>query len=84
MLRRSMLIVSGMTRRARYPRTAATAAMPMPVLPEVGSMMVPPARSVPFFSASATIASAARSLTEPAGLKLSSFANKFAPQPNAF
>ena len=56
----------------------------MPVLPEVGSMMVPPAFSFPFLSASVMIASAARSLTEPAGLKLSSFANRFAPQPNAF
>ena len=39
-LRRSTLMVSGMTITARYPREAAIDARPMPVLPEVGSMMV--------------------------------------------
>ena len=43
-------------------------ASPMPVLPEVGSTMVPPGLSAPLFSASSTIASAMRSLMEPPGL----------------
>ncbi len=37
------------------------------MLPEVGSMMVPPGRSAPVRSASSTIDSAMRSLIEPPG-----------------
>ena len=37
--RRSTVIDSGMTRISRYPFTAATMASPMPVLPDVGSMI---------------------------------------------
>jgi len=48
--------------------TAATIARPMPVLPEVGSTMVPPGRRAPERSAASTIASAMRSLIEPPGL----------------
>ena len=40
----------------------------MPVLPEVGSTMVPPGFSAPERSASSTIDSAMRSLIEPPGL----------------
>ena len=40
----------------------------MPVLPDVGSMMVPPGLSCPLASAASTIASATRSLMEPPGL----------------
>src|SRR3546814_8818693 len=40
----------------------------MPVLPEVGSTIVPPGCSLPVRSASSIIASAMRSLIEPAGL----------------
>jgi hypothetical protein len=36
----SWLIFSGIVMMTRYPRTAAASAMPMPVLPEVGSMSV--------------------------------------------
>ena len=46
----------------------------MPVLPDVGSRMVAPGRSVPSFSASSIIASAGRSLIEPVGLRSSSLA----------
>jgi hypothetical protein len=46
----------------------------MPVLPDVASTMVWPGFSKPFCSASSTIASASRSLTEPPGLKASTFA----------
>src|SRR6266568_7434930 len=48
----------------------------MPVLPEVASMSVSPGLIVPRFSASTTIDSAGRSLTDPAGLLPSSFASR--------
>ncbi len=47
----------------------------MPVLPLVGSRIVEPGRSRPSFSAARTIQIAARSLTEPVGLRSSSFAH---------
>ena len=47
----------------------------MPVLPEVGSRIVQPGVSRPSASAARTIASAARSLIEPVGLRSSSFAH---------
>src|SRR6185369_17502688 len=61
-------MLSGMTRISRYPFTAATIARPMPVLPEVGSMIVPPGLRAPERSASSTMDSAMRSLIEPPGL----------------
>src|SRR5882672_1179408 len=51
-----------------YPRTAATSASPMPVLPEVPSIIVPPGLSRPFFSASSIMVMPMRSFTEPPGL----------------
>ena len=63
---------------------AATAARPMPVLPEVGSMMTEPGFSLPVASASSIMALAIRSLTEPAGLKYSSLARIFASRFSAF
>src|SRR6478735_2679836 len=48
----------------------------MPVLPLVGSRIVQPGRSRPSFSACWTIASAARSLIEPVGLRSSSLAHR--------
>src|SRR4051795_8467264 len=48
----------------------------MPVLPLVGSRIVQPGRRVPSFSACWIIASAARSLIEPVGLRSSSFAQR--------
>ena len=70
---RSLDMVSGMTMIALYPLAAAIIAMAIPVLPEVGSMMVPPAFSLPVASASLIIASTARSLMEPPGFPPSSF-----------
>src|SRR5262245_55673336 len=46
-------------------------ARPTPVLPEVGSTIVPPGRSSPDSSAASIMRSAMRSLTEPPGLKYS-------------
>ena len=46
----------------------------MPVLPEVGSRIVCPGAIAPFSSASSISAFATRSLTEPVGLRDSSFA----------
>ena len=74
-------MVSGMTIIMRYPRAAATEARPMPVLPEVGSMMTEPFFRRPFCSASSIIALAMRSLTEPAGLRYSSLARMAALRP---
>ena len=53
----------------------ATIASEMPVLPEVGSRIVEPGVSSPSFSACATMKNAARSLTEPVGLRSSSLAH---------
>ena len=49
------------------------------MLPEVGSTIVPPGRRSPLASAAATIRSAMRSLTDPPGLKYSTFASTVAP-----
>src|SRR6266571_5907887 len=51
----------------------------MPVLPEVASRMVPPGRSAPVRSAARTIASAARSLTEPPGFSHSALPRTSTP-----
>jgi hypothetical protein len=48
-------------------------ASPMPVLPDVPSMIVPPGFSFPAFSASSIIRMAIRSLIELPGLNVSSF-----------
>src|SRR5437667_1359604 len=58
----------------RYPLIAAAIASPTPVLPEVGSTIVPPGRSFPSRSAASSIASPIRSFTEPPGFRYSSFA----------
>ena len=47
----------------------------MPVLPEVGSRIVEPGRSRPSFSACSTMKNAARSFTDPVGLRSSSLAH---------
>src|SRR3954468_16387928 len=59
----------------RYPRRWATRASPMPVLPLVGSTIVPPGFSRPASSAASTMRTAMRSLTEPPGLTNSTFAS---------
>ena len=58
-------------------------ASPVPVLPEVGSMIVPPGRRRPSCSAASIMRMATRSLIEPPGLKTSSFATiwGFRPAP---
>jgi hypothetical protein len=53
---------------------AAAIASPAPVLPEVGSTIVPPGCRRPSRSAASIIASPIRSLTEPPGFRYSSFA----------
>ncbi len=50
-------------------------ASPIPVFPEVPSIIVPPGINLPSASASSIIAKAIRSLTEFPGLKVSYFAN---------
>src|SRR3954469_22596469 len=59
----------------RYPLIAAAIARPAPVLPDVGSTIVPPGFSFPSCSAFSIIARPMRSLTEPPGFKYSSFAS---------
>ena len=78
-MRLSTLIVSGKVRIALYPFAAATLAMPIPVFPEVGSIIVAPGLSTPLFSASSIILSAILSFTLPAGFKYSSLARITAP-----
>src|SRR5688572_21788912 len=74
--RRSAEVFSGMTHTRRYPRSLAAIAREMPVLPEVGSRIVQPGVSAPSFSARSIIHMAGRSLTEPVGLRSSSFAHR--------
>ena len=80
----STLMVSGITRITLYPLAVPTAASPIPVLPLVGSMIVLPLFRIPFSSASRIISFAILSLTLPAGLKYSSFANILALRLNSF
>src|SRR4051812_16519756 len=58
----------------RYPRCAATIASPAPVLPDVGSTIVPPGCKRPSRSAASIIAIAARSFTLPPGFTVSTLA----------
>src|SRR3954463_8718954 len=58
---------------------AAPIARPTPVLPEVGSTIVPPGRSFPSRSAASIIGSPIRSFTEPPGFRYSSLARISAP-----
>ena len=57
---------------------SAAIARPTPVLPEVGSTIVPPGRSFPSSSAASIIARPMRSLFEPPGFMYSSFARSVA------
>ncbi len=59
----------------RYPFTTAAMASPIPVLPDVPSMIVPPGLSAPLLSASSIIRTAMRSLIELPGLVVSIFAS---------
>jgi len=64
MLRRSTVMVSGMVKMQRRPSAAAVKAMPIPVLPLVGSTITFPGRSSPRSIAASNIATPIRSLTE--------------------
>jgi hypothetical protein len=61
--RRSIDMVSGITRRKRYPRAAQAYAKAMPVLPLVASTTLIPGRKYPCCSASQTIAAPIRHFT---------------------
>src|SRR5688572_26270763 len=76
---RSTLMSSGIVMMRRYPFTADTSASPIPVLPVVGSTMVPPGLRAPLRSAASTIATPMRSFTLPPGLRDSTFASTAAP-----
>ncbi len=52
-------------------------ASPTPVLPEVGSTITPPGRSLPSRSARSIMRSAMRSLTEPPGFRYSTLTSTF-------
>src|SRR4051794_38995831 len=77
----SAATLSGTTKTHLYPRSWATMARPTPVLPEVGSTIVPPGRSAPEASAASIIRTAIRSLTEPPGLKYSTLAITWPSRP---
>ena len=79
----STLIVSGIVRITLYPFAVPTDASPIPVLPDVASIMVEPGFNLPSFSAASIIASAILSFTEPAGLKYSSFTKTLALRPSS-
>ncbi len=53
-------------------------ASPTPVLPDVGSTITPPGRSLPSRSAVSTMRSAMRSLIEPPGFRYSTLTRTFA------
>ena len=57
----------------------ATIASPTPVLPEVGSTIVPPGCSAPEASAASIIRVAMRSFTDPPGLRYSTLASTSGP-----
>ncbi len=61
----------------------ATIASPTPVLPDVGSTIVPPGWSSPEASAASIIRVAMRSFTDPPGLRYSIFASTIGPPPSA-
>jgi len=71
-------MLAGMIIIVRYPRAAATAAKPIPVLPLVGSIITESFVKTPCFMASSIIASATRSFTLPPGLKYSNLASTVA------
>ena len=71
----SWLILSGITKMQRYPRIAAAIASPCPVLPDVGSTIVPPGRSVPDRSAASIMRMPMRSFTDPPGFSISTLAS---------
>ena len=79
-----MDMLSGITIIALYPFAVAIDAIPIPVLPLVGSINVVFSFTNPASSASLIICIAIRSLMLPAGLKYSIFAKIFAFKPYFF
>ena len=77
----SVETLSGHTKMHLYPFCCATMASPTPVLPLVGSTMVPPGFSAPLSSAASIMRRAMRSFTEPPGLKYSTLARTVALMP---
>src|SRR5258705_2131631 len=75
----SRLIFSGIVMTIRYPYTAAASAMPIPVLPLVGSISVSPGWMRPFSCASSTMRLPMRSFTEPPALRYSHLASSSQP-----
>ena len=71
----SLDCLSEITQIILYPLIIAASASPIPVLPEVPSIIVPPGLRIPAASASSTICKAMRSFTELPGLKVSYFAS---------
>ncbi|MNL50134.1 hypothetical protein D3C87_1731230 [compost metagenome] len=67
--------LSDITQINLYPLIIATSANPIPVFPEVPSIIVPPGFNLPSASASSIIFTAILSFTEFPGLKVSTFAN---------
>ena len=79
-MRRSLLMDSGMVSTTSYPRAAPIIAMPIPVLPLVGSTKtLRPGAISPRASAASIMFIAARSLIEPPGLEASNFTYTVAP-----
>ena len=74
-----METLSASTTLRWYPLTLQTMAMPMPVLPDEGSIKVWPGSRMPSFSASSIIDSAIRSFTEPPGFCPSSLMKRRTP-----
>ena len=76
-------MLSGMVTVSLYPLAAHVNAKPMPVLPDVGSMISVFLLILPFFSASSIIATPMRSFTDQSGLKFSIFATTVPGMPAA-
>ena len=74
---RSSLTFSGMTQITRYPFCTPTKVNPMPVFPDVASMIVIPGFSLPSFCAASMTCLATRSLILPPGLRNSALAYTF-------
>ena len=80
----STLIVSGITSITLKPNEEPTKAKPIPVFPDVASIIVAPSFISPFSIASSIIAFATRSFTEPAGLNDSNFTKTLASKFKSF
>src|SRR3989339_1148320 len=75
----SSLIFSGMTMMTLYPLSLPTMAIPIPVLPEVGSTIMESGLRWPSRSAPSSMARATRSLMLPPGFRNSALAKTLSP-----